>query len=59
MIMSLPNTIDTVAQLEELLSRPFPALVQAMAELSGDILCLGAGGKIGPSLARMAQRAAE
>jgi nucleoside-diphosphate-sugar epimerase len=43
--------------LEELLSRPTPALVESMAGLEGGILVLGAGGKMGPSLARLAQRA--
>ncbi len=43
--------------LEEMLSRPTPAVIQAMAELEGDLLILGAAGKMGPSLARLAQRA--
>lgn len=43
--------------LEELLSRPTPAVVEAMGELEGGLLLLGAGGKMGPSLARLAQRA--
>lgn len=38
---------------------PSGALVQDMATLSGDILILGVGGKIGPSLAILAQRAVE
>jgi nucleoside-diphosphate-sugar epimerase len=45
------------AALEELLSRPTPALVETMARLDGDVLVLGAGGKMGPSLARLAHRA--
>src|SRR6185436_8852934 len=44
-------------QLDELLSRPPPALVASLARLDGDLLVLGAGGKMGPSLARMAARA--
>ncbi|MGQ0703383.1 MAG: NAD-dependent epimerase/dehydratase family protein [Gemmatimonadales bacterium] len=47
------------AALEELLSRPAAAVVPAMRELDGDLLVLGAGGKMGPSLARMAKRAWE
>lgn len=43
--------------LEELLSRPTPAVVDAMRVLAGDLLILGAGGKMGPSLARLARRA--
>ena len=45
------------AALEELLSRPTPALVAALGALDGDLLILGAGGKMGPSLARLALRA--
>ena len=47
------------AELEELLSRPTPAVVDAMGALDGDLLILGAGGKMGPSLARLALRASE
>jgi hypothetical protein len=53
----LPETIVDETQLDELLSRPTDAAVRAMVRLDGDILILGAGGKMGPSLARMAQRA--
>jgi nucleoside-diphosphate-sugar epimerase len=51
----------TEEQLEEALSRPPPGLVEAFraveGDLLGDLLILGAGGKMGPSLARMAARA--
>lgn len=53
----LPDTIPNVESLEELLSRPSPELTAELAALDGDIMILGAGGKIGPSLARMAKRA--
>ena len=43
--------IDTVAELEEQLSRPDDADASAMASLGGDLLILGVGGKMGPSLA--------
>ena len=46
------------AELEELLSRPNEADVSAMRELSGDLLILGVAGKMGPSLALRAKRAA-
>jgi nucleoside-diphosphate-sugar epimerase len=46
-------------ELEELLSRPDAGAVQALTEHRGDILVLGAGGKMGPSLSRMARRAAD
>jgi nucleoside-diphosphate-sugar epimerase len=51
--------ITTDAELEEVLSRPSDADAAAMAKLDGDLLILGVGGKMGPSLARRAQRAAE
>ncbi len=52
-----PNApITDEADLEERLSRPTPGTVRAMEELDGDLLILGAGGKMGPSLARMARR---
>ena len=44
-------------ELEEALSRPSASLAAALAHVPGDILVLGAGGKMGPSLARMAKRA--
>jgi nucleoside-diphosphate-sugar epimerase len=50
--------IDTVEKLEDILSMPLQADVDAMAALHGDILILGVGGKMGPSLARLARRAA-
>lgn len=48
----------TEEELEERLSRPSAAAVADLAGLPpGDVLVLGAGGKMGPSLARMARRA--
>lgn len=47
------------AALEELLSRPTPPVVDAIAALQGDVMLLGAGGKMGPSLARLARRASD
>lgn len=47
-----------IEALEERLSRPDEDVVADLAELDGDILVLGATGKIGPSLTRMARRAA-
>ncbi|MFO8012301.1 MAG: NAD(P)-dependent oxidoreductase [Phycisphaerae bacterium] len=53
----LPETLRDEAELDDLLSRPSPALVEYAAGLEGDVLVLGAGGKIGPTLVRMARRA--
>lgn len=55
---TLPLRIDGVESLDELLSRPSRALIDDLAGLEGDILVLGAGGKMGPTLARLARRAA-
>jgi nucleoside-diphosphate-sugar epimerase len=55
---TLPDRIEDVDALEELLSRPSQALVDDMARLEGDIIVLGVGGKVGPTLARLAKRAA-
>jgi len=54
---SLPDRIDSEAELEHTLAEPTPADVECAARLSGDILILGAGGKMGPSLARRVHRA--
>jgi nucleoside-diphosphate-sugar epimerase len=43
--------------LEEILSEPSDATVQALADLPGDIVVLGAGGKMGPTLAMMLKKA--
>ena len=51
--------INTEVELEEILSRPSDADVAAIAQLEGDLLILGVGGKMGPSLARRARRAVE
>lgn len=45
------------AELEDAVSRPSPSLAAALKNAPGDIIVLGAGGKMGPSLARMAKRA--
>ncbi len=56
---NLPNTITDVEQLEELLSRPTEGVIETLRKLDGDILFLGVGGKMGPTMARMARRAAD
>ncbi len=45
------------AELEERLSRPTERVIEALRATPGDLLILGAGGKMGPSLTAMAQRA--
>jgi hypothetical protein len=51
--------IRSETDLEERLSRPLEADVAAMKALEGDLLVLGAGGKMGPSLVRRARRAVQ
>jgi nucleoside-diphosphate-sugar epimerase len=53
------SKVRSVEELEELLSEPTEATVHAMGALQGDLLVLGVGGKMGPTLARMAKRASE
>ncbi len=58
--MNLPGPEGFVdeAHLEDVMSTPSAALIGDLAWLDGDILILGVGGKMGPTLARMARRAA-
>ena len=48
----------TEAELDDLLSTPRAETTAALASCPGDVVVLGAGGKMGPTLARMARRAA-
>jgi dTDP-4-dehydrorhamnose reductase len=53
------TSVRDVTELEELLSEPTEATIHALGALDGDIVILGAGGKMGPTLARMAKKASE
>ncbi|HEV7405513.1 MAG TPA: NAD-dependent epimerase/dehydratase family protein, partial [Chthoniobacteraceae bacterium] len=53
------RSIESPEHLEQMLSEPTDAVVEMMRRLEGDIVLLGVGGKIGPSLARMAKRATD
>ena len=44
-------------ELEDRLSTPSPQDIEAARRLDGDVLVLGAGGKMGPTLTRLVQRA--
>ena len=46
--MELPAAIRDVDHLEDLLSEPSPAAIDAMRRVDGDILILGVAGKMGP-----------
>ena len=54
---TLPDRFDDLDQLEDALSQPSDALIRTLDGVDGDILVLGVGGKMGPTLARMAKRA--
>jgi nucleoside-diphosphate-sugar epimerase len=55
---SFPEAFDGVEALEDYMTAPDDALVADLATIDGDIIVLGVGGKMGPTLARMAKRAA-
>ena len=54
----LPTRFDSVEHLEDVMTTPSPALVATLQSVPGDLLVLGVGGKMGPTLARLARRAA-
>jgi dTDP-4-dehydrorhamnose reductase len=56
--LDLPEFLDTEDDLDELLTRPRPALVEFVRSLASPLVVLGAGGKMGPTLAVLAKRAA-
>lgn len=56
-MIAFPKGFDSVEALEDFMSEPTPALVADLARVDGDIIVLGVGGKMGPTLARMAKRA--
>jgi nucleoside-diphosphate-sugar epimerase len=53
-----PQVIRNEQELDEVLCRPWPKVVEFIGALEGDILILGAGGKMGPTLIRTVRRAA-
>jgi len=55
----LPEVIRTEAELDDFMTRPSAELVSLVSEIRSPLLVLGAGGKMGPSLAARAKRAAE
>ncbi len=50
-------SITSEAELVEALSRPTAGVLATLRAVPGDVLVLGAGGKMGPTLARMLSRA--
>src|SRR5215208_4757705 len=58
-VAAAPHGPRDEEELELMLSDPTPAVVEALRACPGDVVVLGAGGKMGPSLARMVRRATE
>ena len=54
----LPERFESIEALEEFMTEPTPAVIEDLGRAPGDILILGVAGKMGPTLARMAKRAA-
>jgi nucleoside-diphosphate-sugar epimerase len=55
---SLPTQFRDVDHLEDVMTTPSAVLAAEFAALPGDLIILGVGGKIGPTLARLAKRTA-
>ena len=53
-----PSRFDDPKELDDFLSRPSRTLAADLAAIDGDIIVLGVGGKMGPTLARLARNAA-
>lgn len=49
--------MKTIAELEDLMTKPSTELINDLRLVDGDILILGIGGKMGPTLAKMTKRA--
>lgn len=56
--VSLPDRFEDEDALEDFMTRPSRALIDDLSRIDEDILVLGVGGKMGPTLARLAKRAA-
>ena len=56
---SFPTTLASEAELVDYLTCPRPKLVEFIKTIPGRLVVLGAGGKMGPTLAVLAARAAE
>jgi nucleoside-diphosphate-sugar epimerase len=52
-------SVESSAKLIDSLSEPSQPLVEMISRLEGDVLILGAGGKMGPTVSRMARRATD
>lgn len=51
--------MKTISELESKLSEPSQRLIEDLKKMDGDVLILGVGGKMGPSLAKLLKRGAD
>jgi nucleoside-diphosphate-sugar epimerase len=54
----MPDRFDDTEAVDAFMGRPTRALAADLAAIDGDIMVLGVGGKMGPTLARLARNAA-
>ena len=54
---TFPTHFETEQALEDYLATPTQALIDDLAKVDGDLIILGVGGKMGPTLARLARNA--
>jgi nucleoside-diphosphate-sugar epimerase len=57
-VTSLPEGFQDVEHLEDVMTSPNQQVIADFGGLDGDLIILGVGGKIGPTLARLAKRSA-
>ncbi len=57
--LAFPDEIPTESALLEVLSEPSKSLIEQIGSISGPLVVVGAGGKMGPTLCVLAKRAAE
>ena len=57
-MVGFPESLESTEALEDWLSRPSEGARAALESMPGDVMVLGAGGKMGPTLTRMIKRAA-
>ncbi|MCA9428518.1 MAG: epimerase, partial [Candidatus Omnitrophica bacterium] len=55
--MTPPTSFKNEEELEEFMTRPSAGLIEDLSQMEGDLILLGVGGKMGPTLARLAKRA--
>ena len=53
----LPQSFADEAALDEFMSRPTPDLIASLGRISGDLVLLGIGGKLGVTMGMLAVRA--